>query len=592
MNTNAEGPEEPGRSYWQPHPWLATTVRIAVTTVPVVASVALGFAIEQLVGEPTGLGKVAWWTGLLGSCVLVCVCLERLGRTALPLVTLLKIGMLFPGAAPGRLAVARTAARTAGIARVLDESSSPPAGDGPELAAERAVALVASLSLHDRKTQGHAERVRTLAGMIGDELGLPGTELERLRWAALLHDLGKLAVDASILDKRGALSDAEMQAVRRHPSEGERLTAHLDEWLGPWSRAISDHHERYDGAGYPNGRAGEGISLGGRIITVADAYDVMTSAHSYKSPVTPEAARMELARCAGSQFDPAVVRAFLAIPEQRLRGLRPAFLPGALSFGPSRTTTATLGKVAAALVSCLSVVGLTSLRPEGTGTATRSGIVAMPLGLPADATIGSTLANQATDSHGARPESYRDGRSVGRSSDGGTRSEDRHTSGTGKAAGVAPTSDTIPYSSTTSSTSYRVGPGTTVPPTSTTEGSPSRTTVPSTSTTAPPPPTTVPPPSPPSDLTATPGCETLGFLPPASVTLTWRKSATRGATYDVMQREGSGYTYVARDLPSGTTTYTVQDLDPGSQYTFEVWAVNGAGQSASTAPKSVTPECL
>jgi hypothetical protein len=140
----------------------------------------------------------------------------------------------------------------------------------------------------------------------------------RLRWASLLHDIGKLVVPPEILTKPAALNDAEMSAIRRHPEEGEKLIGPLRAWLGEWGDAVIQHHERYDGTGYPRGLAGDQISLAGRIVAVADSYEVMTAARPYRKSISVSAAREELVKFSGTQFDPLVVRAFLNISMGRL----------------------------------------------------------------------------------------------------------------------------------------------------------------------------------------------------------------------------------------------------------------------------------
>jgi hypothetical protein len=175
------------------------------------------------------------------------------------------------------------------------------------------------MSEHDHLTRGHSERVQAYSALIGTELGLSGQDAAMLSWAALLHDVGKLRVPASVLSKPGEPSPTEWNLLAGHPDAGMEIARPLGEWLGPWLEVIGQHHERWDGAGYPHGLAGTQISLGARIVAVADAYDVITSARSYKRALPAAAARAELARCAGEQFDPQVVRAFLAIGLGRLR---------------------------------------------------------------------------------------------------------------------------------------------------------------------------------------------------------------------------------------------------------------------------------
>ncbi len=176
-----------------------------------------------------------------------------------------------------------------------------------------------ALQAHDRRTRGHAERVRVFTDLLGEELQLSEGDRYRLRWAALMHDIGKLTISPQILNKPGVAGRARMAADegppgRRAPGSPSRSCR----WLGPWGQAIVEHHERFDGKGYPNGVGGDAISLGGRIVSVSDAYDTMTAARSYKKPMAVWAARRELADCAGGQFDPEIVRAFLSISLPKL----------------------------------------------------------------------------------------------------------------------------------------------------------------------------------------------------------------------------------------------------------------------------------
>jgi len=175
------------------------------------------------------------------------------------------------------------------------------------------------MNAHDRRTRGHSERVRAFNDLLAEEMELSPRDRDLLRWAALLHDIGKLHVPTRILNKPGRLTDAEWVTLHKHPAEGARIAAPLQEWLVEWAGAIGEHHERWDGSGYPNGLKGEEISLGARIVAVADAYEVITAPRPYKRPIKAEAARQELTRCAGTDFDPAVVRAFLNISIGRIR---------------------------------------------------------------------------------------------------------------------------------------------------------------------------------------------------------------------------------------------------------------------------------
>jgi HD-GYP domain-containing protein (c-di-GMP phosphodiesterase class II) len=136
-------------------------------------------------------------------------------------------------------------------------------------------------------------------------------ELDQLMEAAELHDIGKVAVPDAILDKPAALDEQEWGFMRRHTILGERILTGAPA-LREVARLVRASHERFDGRGYPDGLAGEEIPLGARIVAVCDAFDAMTSDRPYRSATSADDARRELERCAGSQFDPAVVAAFCA----------------------------------------------------------------------------------------------------------------------------------------------------------------------------------------------------------------------------------------------------------------------------------------
>ena len=304
---------------WAAHPVLAALVRASVVLVPLALSVAAGvLAGRALPLGSTTVERIGWWlvVFLLSSVVLFVS--DRLARRVLPLAVLLELSLVFPDRAPSRVRSARTAS-----VRDLDTKLARLRAHGlttePMRAAETLVVLVGLLGLHDKRTRGHSERVRALVDALTNEMGLSEEDRSRVRWAALVHDLGKLTVPTTILNKSGSLDDDEWDAIRRHPDEGVRLVAGLLPWLGDWGRAIGEHHERWDGLGYPGGLAGDDIGLGARIVSVADSYEVMTSARSYSRARSASAARKELTACAGAQFDPQVVRCFLSISLGRLR---------------------------------------------------------------------------------------------------------------------------------------------------------------------------------------------------------------------------------------------------------------------------------
>lgn len=299
---------------------LGTTVRLLALAIPVVTSVASAAALSRLMPRPSALlPYLGWWVIIVAASTTALVAVDRAARRLLPLVALLRLSMVFPDRAPSRFGIAFRAGTTRNLKEQLADARQRGMDDEPARSAERILTLVAALNRHDRATHGHSERVRALNDLIAEELRLPQADRDRLRWAALLHDVGKVEVPAGVLNKPSVPSPDEWQALRRHPEAGARIAAPLRNWLGPWSLAIEEHHERWDGAGYPRGLRGQEISLAGRIVAVADVLDVLTTHRPYRRPVSAEAARTELARHAGSQFDPEVVRALLNVSLGKLR---------------------------------------------------------------------------------------------------------------------------------------------------------------------------------------------------------------------------------------------------------------------------------
>jgi diguanylate cyclase (GGDEF)-like protein len=191
----------------------------------------------------------------------------------------------------------------------LSEFRRVAAGDDGFARFRAAASLAEAVDQRDGYLHGHSERVGVLAEQIAAQRDQPAEQVELVRLGARLHDLGKLAIPEEILRKPTALSDAERLVLERHPQIGHRMLSSLG--VDVVAEAVLHHHERWDGSGYPAGLAEEAIPLPSRIIFVADAYDAMVSGRAYAPPRTDEEARAELERCAGSQFDPAVVAAFL-----------------------------------------------------------------------------------------------------------------------------------------------------------------------------------------------------------------------------------------------------------------------------------------
>jgi len=173
-------------------------------------------------------------------------------------------------------------------------------------------ALAYALEAKDVYTSGHSQRVTEISVAIAKELGLPKESIEKIRLAGLVHDIGKIGVRELVLNKPGSLSEEEYEHVRLHSETGEHI---LEPLVGDKEilKAVRHHHERYDGAGYPDGLKGERIPLLARIIAVADTFDAMTSERPYRKALTKEAACAEVERCRGTQFDPEAADAFLKV---------------------------------------------------------------------------------------------------------------------------------------------------------------------------------------------------------------------------------------------------------------------------------------
>ena len=304
---------------WQERRLAAFIVRALIFLVPLVAGFLAGAWVSHRLPEPERVSQVVlWWVVTIAVASAAATVVDRFARRFLPLSTLLRMSMLFPDEAPSRLRVAR---RSGSMSELKRRVAAVEAGGDRATAeaAELILSLSAALGRHDRKTRGHSERVRAYVDMIAEQLGLSQGDRDRLRWAALLHDIGKLEVPGEILNKDGALDDDEWHAIRQHPIHGLRMIAPIAGWLGQWAETIEHHHERYDGTGYPYGLAGEDIAYGARIVAVADAYDVMTSGRSYQRAMSTDQARREIVAMAGTQFDPKVARALMRVALGRLR---------------------------------------------------------------------------------------------------------------------------------------------------------------------------------------------------------------------------------------------------------------------------------
>jgi len=199
------------------------------------------------------------------------------------------------------------------------EASNPAAGNGPlslpQSILDTVTSLAYAIDAKDQYTQGHSQKVSAYAALLAEALGMSDPEVEEIRLGAILHDVGKVGIPESILNKGGPLNPEEWETMKTHVSFGGRLL----EALVPMARIrqmVLHHHEFFDGSGYPDALSGETIPLGARIITIADSYDTITSDRSYKKGRTADEALSELERCANTQFDPRLIAAFVRAMRQ------------------------------------------------------------------------------------------------------------------------------------------------------------------------------------------------------------------------------------------------------------------------------------
>lgn len=167
-------------------------------------------------------------------------------------------------------------------------------------------ALVSAIEANDAYTRGHSERVTRFSLALARAMGLPPERIKRLEQAGILHDIGKIGIDPSLLNKIGTLSANEIHTLRQHPRIGMRILQPIG-FLEDVSTIIGQHHEHFDSKGYPQGLSGEAILLEARILAVADAFDALTTDRPYRKAIGTDAALAEINRKAGSQFDPQVV---------------------------------------------------------------------------------------------------------------------------------------------------------------------------------------------------------------------------------------------------------------------------------------------
>ncbi len=266
-------------------------------------------------------------------------------------------GQVLRVVAQGRFLAIAPARRIAGFHALLERllALAAAAGDMVEPAPEQSGgildatmrSLIAAVDARDPFTRGHSERVHLASIQLGQALGLDAMTRRDLYWASLLHDIGKIGVPDRILKKPGKLTAAEHLVMQEHPVRGDEMLGPI-RWLAGARRGVRHHHERFDGAGYPDRIAGDAIPLVARIIAVADTFDAVVSRRSHRGDRGLEAALAVLAAAAGTQLDPAMVEAFTRHAGEIESALRAASIPpdglvvpperlgGAMEAGPER----------------------------------------------------------------------------------------------------------------------------------------------------------------------------------------------------------------------------------------------------------------
>jgi titin len=552
---------------------------------------SVGFATSILCAHllRAQIAQTRWWLlAPAAASVAACVAVERLTRRLLPLAALLKLAMLFPETAPSRFKVARGANSVRSIRERLAASPARSAS----AAAEAALALITALTVHDRRTRGHSERVRIFTDLLGEQLHLPHEAADRLRWAALLHDIGKLEIAVDVLNKPAKLDPQEWKQVSAHPVTGERILGPLLDWLGEWGAAVRQHHEKYDGTGYPDGATGSEISRAGRIVAITDAYEVMTAHRAYKKAMSTVSARAELASCAGTHFDPGYVRAFLAIPLPRLLW---AMGPGSLLMNvPLLRFVADSGTKGVLASSQSGVAALSAAAVLG-GLGATGPVAATPPSVQAASThhrvahhTARTTAHRSTGSQSPTivPTKPNSSAPTKTSTDkpGPTRTGTPTSRPTGTPGPTA--SSTAPGAPSPSPTA--------TPPTS---GTPSPSPSPSSPTpdpTSPTPDPTNPTPDPTSPVIGPPDVpgNAAATAGDTQVTVTWSPPADTGGaaltqyTVTPMGPTGAGTPVV---VAPGDRSVTVTGLANGSSYHFTVVAANSVGSSPSADTNTVVP---
>lgn len=358
-------------------------------------------------------------------------------RRLLPLATLFGLSLAFPGPAPSRLSIAVGAGTVRNREQYVHDRMEIGLSDDPVQAATEAITLITVLGTHQRLSSGATERITSHAGLIAAELGVDDREQEKLTWSMLLHDVGMSTLPAAILDKPGTLTEDEQKVFQTHTAAGESFVAPLADWLGSWRFATSQHHEHWDGTGFPKGIGGERITLSARIVSVVDAYEAVISKGT--ASATSEKAVAEILAASGTSFDPAVVQA--------LRTVAPTTAAATGGARPGVAISAVQG--AAVLIAAAAMAAIAAPAPI---------TLALDSDIAASAPASETSTTLPVDIVAPAPN----GRSTTT-----TRSVDDANLTSGDASKLT-TTTAAPETSTTDGSSSTTAPTTTIPVTSTT----------------------------------------------------------------------------------------------------------------------------
>ncbi len=453
----------PEENSWPAKRSLATAIRTLIFVVPVGLSAVILILVGDMLYQPSGtIGFGVWAVQAAPIGATIAVVASRYTRQALPLAALLELALTFPEEAPSRVSMGLRARTAGGLREILSDVRTNGLGESEIEATTRAVELILLLDVHYRSTRGRSARVMTCADLVAREIGMPESDRVRLSWGVLLHDIGMLAIPSDILVKKGKLTESEREVLKNHPLAGNKMLTPLTAWLGDWMSAVGQHHERWDGGGYPLGLAGASISVPGRITAIADTYEAITAKRSYRKSMSIAEARNELKACAGTQFDPEIVHAFLSSTDKKKIAFGQIGRAGASALQTSKIALVGAA-VAVAGIATLSPLEPTEPLPFIASTTTTAAAQTTSPPVP-EPTMLATTATDATASVSA--------------------------SSTTRSTRPQPTTSTT--AATTSTTrAPATNPPATNPPTTTPPATQGTTTVAPTTTTEPPPPTIV-----------------------------------------------------------------------------------------------------